>query len=313
MLAHSDVGGIAVFDSCPEVMGSSPDLWTDWGAIVRDLAVWDKALTGDEGPLWETLAGGSLVCVAPQLSAVFVVEPVDDGGQKATLARSVGGYGMEAYTELPRTFHVMRIDYDDRHFTLHATDGRSVRATFAQFVEQPMVLAQDANPSYDTDLEQSLAAIPSMYTRDTPLPPPTIHDEILGVIEFDERTHEYLAHIRDQGYSDDLIVLRFMDAPAERVKALLPGVHRILADYERIRREGIDYLWDHGPDDEGTDEEKAAFVKAMVGFGLHIYYSGDFTMAFGDNEDSSYFLDNYWMEVHFRRDNLMPVMVSMEA
>ncbi|MFJ2629416.1 hypothetical protein ACIO6T_40170 [Streptomyces sp. NPDC087532] len=235
-------------------------------------------------------------------------------GQKATLAGlRVGGGGMESYIALPRTFHVKRINCDDRHFTLHAADGRSVRATPAQFVERPMVLPRDVNPSYETHLEQSLAAIPSMYTRDAPLPPPTIHDEILGVIEFNESTHEYLAHIRDQGYSDDLIVVRFMDASAERVKALLPGVHRILADYERIRRKGIDYLWDHGPDDEGTDEEKVAFVEAVVGGILDIYYSGDFTMGFGDDEDSSYFPDGYWMEVHFRRDNLLPVVISMEG
>ena len=284
-----------------------------------DHDLWCKAVQGDAAPLLENLPEGAVAGVARPLNSVFVVEPGPDGRQTGTvaLARTANRpvFGVQ---DIPGSFRVQRIDHDDRHWILHAADGRTLKATPGQFANQPPILDEQNNPCYQAQLEQSWEAIARMYANDAPdRPVPEISDEVLGGFEFDEDLYEYSATFEPPS---DQVYVRFGAAEPERIKAMLPSVRTLLDDFERIRQSGLRYLWDRwlrylwdrGPDDQTSEQAEAEFFREAIAFRLEFYYSGDFILNYSDG-GAGYFADGYWMAVHFRGEDATPVMLSMEG
>jgi len=276
-----------------------------------DHDLWCKAVQGDAAPLLENLPEGAVAGIARSLNSVFVVETGTDGRQTGTVALAgPTHWPVFGVQDIPCSFRVERIDHDDKHWILHAADGRTLTATPGQFANQPPVLSQDHNPRYQAHLEQSWEAIARMYANDAPdRPVPEISDEVLGGFEFDEDLYEYSATFEPPS---DQVYVHFGAAEPERIKALLPSVRAVLEDYERIRQAGLRYLWELGPDEQTSEEAEAEFFREPIAFRLDVYYSGDFKLNYSDG-GAGYFTDGYWMAVHFRGEDATPVKVSMKG
>jgi hypothetical protein len=276
-----------------------------------DHDLWCKAVQGDATPLLENLPEDAVTGVARALNSVFVVETDPDGRQTGTVALAgPADWPTFGAQDIPRSFRVQRIDHDDRHWILHATDGRTLRATPGQFTNQPPVLSEDVNPSYQAHLEQSWDAIGRMYANDAPdRPVPEISDELLGGFEFDEDLYEYSATFEPPS---DQVHVHFGTAEPERIRALLPSVRTVLEGFEPIRQAGLRYLWDRSPDDPAAQEAEAEFFREAIAFRLDVYYSGDFILNYSDG-GAGFFVDGYWMAVHFRGGDSTPVMLTIEG
>lgn len=276
-----------------------------------DYDLWCKALQGDAVPLLEYQPEGAVADVAPSLNSVFIVTTDPDGAQHGTVALAgPGGAPVFGAPEIPQSFRVERIEHDDTHWTLHAADGRTLRATPGQFANQPPLIAEDHNPCYQAHLEQSWDAIARVYAHDAPdRPVPEISDEVLGDFEFDEDLYQYSATFE---HAPNRTFVCFGAAEPERIRELLPSVRALLKDYERVHKAGLQYLWDHRPEAEPWEGTEAAFFSKVFAFRMDIYYSGDFILNYSD-ANAGFFADGSWMAVHFRGENATPVMLSVEG
>ncbi|MFE4177311.1 hypothetical protein ACFRR7_35625 [Streptomyces sp. NPDC056909] len=269
---------------------------------MHDLKVFAAALTGEDA-LARSLAGpDGVLCVAPALSSVFLVEPAAGGGQTGTVAVvGASGGGMVSLVELPRSFQVLRIGHDQDGYVLTREDGRSVRGTPAQFAAHPKLVDREHNPAYEEHLEEAFLA-----TRLIPA-----HDGTAHAGTEDGGTGdgtEYGGTVHAAGLD---IELSFDCAGPEKTAALLPHARRLVADFARIRRAATEFLHAWGAEGDGTDEERLGFAAAMVPTGLVVYRSGDFEVAFEDTS-GTYFLDGYWPNIVFRAD-MTPVDLTVEC
>ncbi|MGW6745284.1 hypothetical protein ACWGDX_31870 [Streptomyces sp. NPDC055025] len=268
---------------------------------MRDLKVFAAALTGED-TLARSLAGpDGVLCVAPALSSVFLVEPAAGGGQTGTVAVvGASGGGMVSLVELPRSFRVLRIGHDQDGYVLTGEDGRSVRGTPAQFAARPKLVGREHNPAYEEHLEEAFLA-----THLIPADGGTAHAGTGDGTQYGQ----YGGTVHAAGLD---IELSFDRAGPEKTAALLPHARRLVADFARIRRAATEFLHAWGAEGDGTDEEeRLGFAAAMVPTDLVVYRSGDFEVAFEDTS-GTYFLDGYWPNIVFRAD-MTPVDLTVEC
>ncbi|MET8629527.1 hypothetical protein ABZW30_38320 [Kitasatospora sp. NPDC004669] len=262
-----------------------------------------SALNGDAEELRRIVGPGGLVCVAPGLSSVFVVRTAADGAQTGTVALP----GSTMFVQLPRSFQVRRIDHDSERFTLTSVDGRSVTGTPRQFIACYKVIAEEYNPWYEEHVEEAFLA--TNLLPDGLLPSRILHvdtDPVLGELRAEGRIAE--SSVTAAGKQ---LEMWFDCAGPEKITELLPHARRLVAEFERIRRDGTEFIWTTFAEGDETEEEKARFPEVMTPNTLVVYRSGDFEVHFGEPE-SRYFMDGYWPAVQFRAD-MTPVHVTVEA
>ncbi|WP_345438836.1 hypothetical protein [Actinoallomurus vinaceus] len=199
-----------------------------------------------------------------------------------------------------------RIGHDGEHFVLTSADGRSVRGTPQQFTA-PKLLPREHNPSYEEQLEECFLAthlLPGGRSRPGTSAPigPTLDGS-----HIDDMTQ---GPVVVSAAGQELWV-SFDGSGPEKVAELRPHARRLVAAFDRIRRDGIDFLWATGADGDEPDEEKARFAAGMLPDSLVVYRSGDFEVHF-DDVDGRYFPEGYWPAVLYRAD-MTPVAVTVES
>ncbi|MQS16321.1 hypothetical protein F7Q99_29930 [Streptomyces kaniharaensis] len=262
-----------------------------------------SALNGDAEELRRVVGPGSLMCIAPELSSVFVVRTAADGEQTATVALP----GSTMFVQLPRSFQVRHIGHDSERFTLTSTDGRSVAGTPRQFTACYKVIVEKHNPWYEEHVEEAFLA--TSLLPDGLLPPHIRHvdtDPVLGEPRVEGRIAE--TSVTTPGRR---LEMWFDCAGPEKIAELLPHARRLVAEFEHIRRDGTEFIWTTFAEGDETEEEKARFPEVMTPNTLVVYRSGDFEVHFGEPE-SRYFMDGYWPAVQYRAD-MTPVHVTVEA
>lgn len=274
-----------------------------------DLDVFAGALRGDGASLETLRQGAHALCVAEELSSVFRVAAGADGGQEAQLAQVGSGGGSVSPVSVPRSFRVEHIGHDTRHFTLHAADGRTVRATPWQFSSHVKLLFAECNPLYEAQLDEAFAATPLLPDRDPePERTPPVSDPVLGTIPFDEGTSEYGATLT---VGDLSVWLSFDGADVDRVTELLPRARDLVTDFASVERTGREFLWSEGSDGTETAQAREHYLDSLEPSGLVLYRTGDFEIHFDDTSGDHY-LDGYWPVACFRSDRT-PVSSYVEA
>ncbi|MER5642533.1 hypothetical protein ABT095_37055 [Kitasatospora sp. NPDC002227] len=262
-----------------------------------------SALNGDAEELRRVVGPGGLVCVAPGLSSVFVVRTAADGAQTGTVALP----GSTTSVQLPRSFQVRHIGHDRERFTLTSADGRSVTGTPRQFGAYYKVIAEEYNPWYEEHVAEAFLA--TNLLPDGLLLPRVVHadsDPRVGGLQAEGGITGSSVTVAGQQ-----LEIWFDCAGPEKVTVLLPHARRLVAGFERIRRDGAEFIWTAFAEGDETEEEKARFPEVMTPETLVVYRSGDFEVHFGET-GSRYFMDGYWPAVQYRAD-MTPVHATVEA
>jgi len=252
---------------------------------MHDLRIFASALAGDDAELTAVAGADGVVCVAPELHSVFLVEAAPDGTHKATVA-VVGSYGGGSVNlvPIPKAFRVQRIESDGERFVVAAADGRTVHGTPSQFAHWVKILDEEHNPDYETHLEEAFLATPSL-PEDSPEPEQLATD----------------------------IEVSFDSAGPETVTALLPHARTLAAALDRIAQAGAEFLWTWGAKGDESEAEKAEFFdQVMPPTDLVVYRSGDFELHYCNASGGDHFMEGYWPAILFRADQT-PVAVSVEA
>lgn len=253
------------------------------------------ALRGREARLRDEVGPDAIVCVARELSSVFVVQPGEDGRQTGTL----GGPGQVAVIRLPRTFQVRSVTQDGDEFVLTDADGRTARGTPRQFTAWPMLLDESVNPHYDEQLEATLLTTHLLpHPRETTVDCPRT-DRALNGPEVAEILQAGEAMVT---VGEDDMWLLFDNARPEKIEELLPHTRALLADIEAIGRAGAEFLWNSGEDDGEDDTERAEFLAMAAPTSLVVYLTGDFAIHYEQLSDTEFYMDGYWPAVQFRAD-----------
>ncbi|MEV1119306.1 hypothetical protein AB0I91_29990 [Actinosynnema sp. NPDC049800] len=269
-----------------------------------------SALSGDDRELRAAAGPDGIVCVAPDLASVFLVQVGADGTQSTTLAivREGGGSSVNRI-EVPASFRISGIRHDHEHFTLTAVDGRTAHGTPRQFVEERKLLDEEHNPRYHEQLEEVFLATHLIPVRDW--------SEAVDAVTTDRGldgpgVEEIVRLGQAQVVAGDLdLSVTFDGAGPEKVAELLPHVRDLLAEFDRVSRDGLEFLWDKSSDGSEPDGAKARFLTELVPAELVVYRSGDFEIHFVDTTES-YYLDGYWPAVQFTAD-ATPVSETVEA
>ncbi|MFD8783644.1 hypothetical protein [Kitasatospora sp. NPDC059599] len=262
-----------------------------------------SALNGDTEELRRAVGAGGLICVAPELSSVFVVRTAADGAQTATVDLP----GSTAFVRLPRSFRVRRIGHDSERFTLTSADGRSVTGTPRQFSTGYKVIAEEHNPWYEQHVEEAFLA--TGLRPEGLLPTRILH--VGTTPEPAEPRPEGRTAGSAAAVPGRRLEMWFDSAGPEKTAELLPHARRLVAEFDRIRRDGTAFIWTAFAEGDETEEEKARFPEVMTPHTLVVYRSGDFEVHF-EEPGNRYFMDGYWPAVQYRAD-LTPVHVTIEA
>lgn len=273
------------------------------------LEAFASALAGDDRQVRSLAGPDGVVCVAAELSSVFVVRAEAGGAQEGTLA-IVGdsGGGIVSTVPLPRSFRVRHIDHDSGRFTVTSSDGRRAYGTPWQFAAHPKIVEEQHNASYQEHLERAFLATHLFPVGPRPGACPPLADPVLGEIRFDHDVSYYSATVRAAGR--DLWV-SFDTAGPDLVAELLPHAGRLVTAFDRVHRDGLAFLWSWGAEGDESDEERERFGHQMRPDGLVVYRSGDFEVHY-DDTSGEYFLDGYWPAVVYRGD-MTPLTVTVEA
>lgn len=275
---------------------------------MRELGPFEAAITGDDTELREVAGPDAMIDVAPDLSSVLVVRPTTEGKQAGTVAivREGGGSTLAEF-DVPGSFVVTGIGRDGAEFVLTADDGRTVHGTPAQWAVDPMLLDEEHNPRYAEQLEQvfherHLLAQEQFATADvSPAADVRLADED-AVAE----ACEAMVTIGERE-----LWLSFECGGPEKVRQLLPHTRALLADIERIGRDGAEFLWARHVEGDETEADKAEFLEVARPTSLVVYVSGDFAVHYEETSEV-YVMDGYWPAVQFTADRT-PVDHTVEA
>lgn len=275
---------------------------------MRNLGPFEAAIKGDDSELRQEAGPDAMILVAPDLSSALVVRPTTEGKQEGSvgIVREGGGSTLGRF-DVPASFRVAGIGRDGKEFVLTADDGRTVHGTPAQFAVDPMLLDEEHNPHYAEQLERvfherHLLSEEQFGTADeSPAADVTLADED-AVAEACEAMVTIGEHE---------LWLSFECGGPEKVRQLLPHTRGLLADIERIGREGAEFLWSRTVEGDETEEEKAEFLEIARPTSLVVYVSGDFSVHYEETSEV-YVMDGYWLSVQFTADRT-PVDHSIEA
>ncbi|MFI6574170.1 hypothetical protein ACIBFB_00100 [Nocardiopsis sp. NPDC050513] len=291
--------------------------WTDAGGrLVDDLDTFASALR-DGGETLNGLVGPrDIVRTAPGLRSVAVVESGTGGTQTLRIAfvSETGPGSFDVRTRIPGSFPVRHVSDDGERFTLTSDDGRSVLGTPRQFrsLAEVRILNREYNPSYERHAEEAFLAT-HLLPDGRSLPPRLRTDAVLGEIRLHDALREYESTVRVGGGETRWA---FDSAGPERVAALLPRVRALVASFDRVLHDGLEFLWTWGADGAGPEEEaeeRSRFLEETAPpSDVVVYRSGDFEVHFGGAGGGRSFMDGYWPAVHFRSDTT-PVGVSVQA
>lgn len=274
---------------------------------MQKIEIFNAALDGDDSRLTRAVGPGGIVCVAPEMSSVFLVAAAADGTQSATIAiiRDYGGGLYEVL--LPKSFRVSQVRHDGTHFILTSADGRSAHGTPFQFAVRPRRIDKENNPSYEEQVEETFLSTHLLPSQDSPAPADA-SGERLGEHSVDDIVRGYGASLSVGG---EEIWVTFDSAGPEKVAHLLPHVRELLADFEHLTSVGLEFMWNRFADGSETAQDKARFPDEMVPNALVVHRSGDFELHFTD-VTCDYYLDGYCPAVVFRADRT-PVDITVEA
>ncbi|MFL6119203.1 hypothetical protein [Actinophytocola sp.] len=268
------------------------------------LETFADALRGNAERLRQEAGAGALICVAPELSSVFVVGTAD-GKQTGTVA--VVERGLVGAVELPRSFQVREVARDGGQFVLTSADGRVARGTPEQFTTWTRIVAEGVNPRFDEHLAEILVNTHQIPVRDlagaddTPATDPALRN-----VEEISRVGEAMVTV-----GDEEVWLTFENAWPEKVVELVPHVRELLAALETLGRTGAEFLLARTTTAQGSDEDRAEFLARMRASSLVVYLSGDFELHY-EGVSGTYYLDGYWPSVQFLA-NGTPVDHAIEA
>lgn len=272
------------------------------------LELFEAAIAGDDTGLRNAAGPGAMITVAPDLACVLMVKPTTEGKQAGSVAIvHEGGGSTVARFGVPGSFRVAAVDRNGDEFVLTADDGRTVHGTADQFAAEPMLIGEEYNPRYAEQRDQifyerhllplnRFASPEESPTTDRALSEPD------AVIEAGEAT---------VSIGDEELWLSFECAGPGKVRQLLPHARELLADIERIGREGAEFLWTRFAEDDETDEDREEFLEVARPTSLVIYVSGDFAVHYEETSEI-YVMDGYWLAVQFTADRT-PVVHYIDA
>ncbi|MEV2276789.1 hypothetical protein AB0I72_14530 [Nocardiopsis sp. NPDC049922] len=292
-------------------------------------------LQGDDAILKSRIGPLDIACVAPELCSVFIVKTGADGTQTGRLALTgeIDGGLFDLSVRIPESFRVQRITDDGERFTVTSDDGRSAHGTPSQFARSPgikligrlyqplrgvKILDREYNPLYEQHFEESFLAthllpVERPLDRDWQLPMPA-HletDPVLGEIrrsDIGENTYEAAVPV-----TGGEICVGFDSAGPEKVIALLPHARALVRSFDRILRDGIEFLWNWGLEGGETEEERVRFLDEILPPAcLFVYRSGDFELHFTAGVTEEFIQNGFWAVVLFRAD-MRPVGVTFTA
>lgn len=275
---------------------------------MRELGPFKAAIEGDDTELRNVAGPDAMINIAPDLSSVLVVRPTTEDKQAGTVAiRHDGGGSTLARFGVPGSFRVTAVDRDGDEFVLTADDGRTVHGTPDQFAADPMLVDEEYNPRCAEQREQIFyerhLLPPKLFSspEEAPAADVTLADEN-AIAEAGEATVTI---------GDDELWLSFECGGPGKVRQLLPHARALLADIERIGRDGAEFLWARTAEDDETEEDKAEFLEVARPTSLVIYVSGDFAVHYEETSEV-YVMDGYWLAVQFTADRT-PVVHYIEA
>lgn len=275
---------------------------------MRKLGPFKAAIEGDDTELRNVAGPDAMINIAADLSSVLVVRPTTEGKQAGTVAiLHEGGGSTLARFGVPGSFRVTAVDRDGDEFVLTSDDGRTVHGTPDQFAAEPLLIGEEYNPRYAEQREQIF------YERHL-LPPKRFSspaespaaDRALSEPDAVVEAGEAMVTI-----GDEELWLSFECAGPGKVEQLLPHARALLADIERIGRDGAEFLWAGTAEDDETEEDKAEFLEVARPTSLVIYVSGDFAVHYEETSEV-YVMDGYWLAVQFTADRT-PVVHYLEA
>jgi hypothetical protein len=275
---------------------------------VRKLGPFKAAIEGDDTELRNVAGPDAIIRVAPDLSSALVVRPTSEGKQAGTVAiLHEGGGSTVARFGVPRSFRVTAIDRDGEEFVLTAEDGRTVHGTPDQFAADPLLIDEEHNPRYAEQREQIFyerhLLPPKRFT--SPVEPPAT-DAALSEPDAVIEAGEAMVKL-----GEDELWLSFECAGPGKVAQLLPHARELLADIERIGRDGAEFMWSRTAEADETEEDRDEFFEVARPTSLVIYVSGDFAVHYEETTEI-YVMDGYWLAVQFTADRT-PVIHYVDA
>lgn len=275
---------------------------------MQKLGPFRAAIEGDDTELREVAGPDAMISVVPDLSSALVVRPTTEGKQAGTVAvlHETGGSTLARFA-VPQSFHVTGVSRDGAEFVLTAADGRTVHGTPDQFAAEPLLLNEEHNPRYAEQREQIFferhLLPPKRFT--SPAEPPAA-DVALADEDAVAEAGEAVVKI-----GDNEVWLSFECGGPGKVRQLLPHARGLLADVERIGREGAEFLWARHTEGEESEADKAEFLAVARPTSLVVYVSGDFAVHYEETSEV-YVMDGYWLAVQFTADRT-PVDHTVEA
>jgi hypothetical protein len=275
---------------------------------VRELGPFTAAIEGDDTELRAEAGPDAMINIARDLSSVLVVRPTTEGKQSGTVAvLHEGGGSTLARFGVPRSFRVTAVDRDGAEFVLTADDGRTVHGTPDQFAAEPLLIGEEHNPRYAEQREQIFYErhLLPLNRFSSPAESPTT-DRALADEDVVAEAGEVVVTI-----GDDELWLSFECAGPGKVRQLLPHARELLADIERIGRDGAEFMWARIAEDDETGKDQDEFLDVARPTSLVIYVSGDFAVHYEETSEV-YVMDGYWLAVQFTADRT-PVIHYVDA
>lgn len=185
-----------------------------------------------------------------------------------------------------------------------SADGRTVHGTPAQFEVYPRLVDAEHNPRYEAQLETIFLTTHQLPMREVVLVPPQADLTLAG--EEIVSVGEAMVQLGDRE-----VLVSFDSAAPDKVVELLPHARALLAAFDDVVRDGVEFLWAWGEEGDETEADKADFRADIAPIGLTVYLTGDFHVDL-ESVSGRHVLEGYWYAVQFTADRT-PVDVSVEA
>lgn len=266
------------------------------------MKTFQAALRGDDAELRAEAGQDALVCVAPELSSVFVVRPGADGTQHARIAiiggNAGGGGSVIADVRVPASYRVTSVEQDGGEFVLTSADGRTVHGTPDQFAQEPQLLTDEDDPRYEEQRDQIFYEThlrPPVRFASLDMDTPAT-DIAIGDPEAVAAAGEALV-----AFGDDEVWLDFECAGPEKVMRQIPHARGLLADLAAIGRAGAELVWSRTTDEDRAEIGEDAFFELMTPSSLVVLTNDDFVVHYERTSDVLV-MDGYWIAVRFTAD-----------
>jgi hypothetical protein len=266
------------------------------------MKTFQAALDGDDAELLAQAGPDAMVCVAPELSSVFVVRPGADGTQHARIAvvgsGPNGGGSVIADVHVPASFLVTSVEQRGGEFVLTSADGRTVHGTPDQFAEEPRLLIDEDDPRYEERRDQLFYEThlrPAQRFASLDMDSPAT-DVAIGNAEAVAAAGEAMVAV-----GDDEVWLNFECAGPEKVMQQIPHARGLLADLAAIGRAGAEFVWSRTTEEDKAGIGEDAFFELMTPSSLVVHSDGEFVVHYERTSDVLV-MDGYWIAVHFDAD-----------